>query len=1125
MDRRVAFASICSLSVLVSGCAGCDGEGEAPPSEGVPTTIVAARVVLPADSSLSFDRVRAATSFGTAPVSSAGETTLQVGGGGPQLAGVLGPSSTFVLLGWLDPGDASPELSARTTAEVLVYFATLAPTLPRYANRRMIELLADSPAVDALSAAIEVATRADPEALTHGAESIRSALQAATARVVPRSDPLLLIAPTDTRSGISVLQANGINRIALENEYRRRANFFVEQVSYVREADGQKVDARVPLAGPVELPPTAGVGGGVIGSFVDLFGGTRAYAPVYSDPVALPMAAGASRTTYQVSQVGAGFSKGEYEKLDVGQKEVQAATMIWTFALDVYVPIVFSILLPIKGGTESNWSHETIWAPVTKADGWNDFVNAFPSIPGLVSQLEANDYAGAISTTVQYLITSKTFQYKTIDWCIARLVQLELDGVVSEAQLSSYTSFVTGLGMVLNAINVVSIGLAVGDEIALLYHLSRSSWADQWTVDVLRPKIFFEPEESTIRPAEYVDLEVRVPEGSGGTVGEVSSFTYRYSTTGLSGILKDSVGHSGTSFDSSRNTVTYFALEAEGDDAVTVEVFEIDGAERIPLGRATATVKVGEHAIRLSPGDSSIRPGASQPLVVTVAPEPEDATLSYHYSCAATSGDLLSPAGEVNDFVTDSPFVTYVARTEGDARDQIRVEVEKVAASGRTPIGHAVAHVSVAPYVLSVTPRLANLTTSDELTITATVTPSPADDLAVTYRFRTIGAHGHLDGGDDRTTASPTATYRASSPGHEDVVAELYVTKGGDRKLAGRDVCRVSVEGKRPVRLNGYGVGDFPSPPLPSWVPDFGEISIPLGVSEWPDPEDPWRVVFVWKKEGAGRLIDPSSLAEDEFETQQQHARFVADSRGEVRLSVSAYKVHLPSGERALMGSDSGTLYSGGQASLELVPACEGFALMPLSRGAAAMSVEMGAQYPGGHVYLLCGGAGVVMTSPPLTELFDGSAGGCEFVMPWHASGGVVWVRQEAVRADGARALIFDRVCSVSPPPGISRYMSAELWEEPNEADPAYIGVYVGYRGTNPAPNSTVFVKYHDPAHPNDSLPAAFLDGRFSSGDDSTFVDRVGGRMIAVDDTVARQAIEDFFYAVRTVEAYYLFTE
>jgi len=151
------------------------------------------------------------SSAGEAPLGTDGAFSLTCYGGEGQLAVALSPAGNPMLLGWLDAEHTA--LSPRTTAEVLVYFASGAFALPVAAQAEAIEALRGLADLDALATSITAALAADLDAFA-GASPVASEVSALVqqlandAEAAARSgrDGLfsrgVLVNPAESRSGL-----------------------------------------------------------------------------------------------------------------------------------------------------------------------------------------------------------------------------------------------------------------------------------------------------------------------------------------------------------------------------------------------------------------------------------------------------------------------------------------------------------------------------------------------------------------------------------------------------------------------------------------------------------------------------------------------------------------------------------------------------------------------------------------------------------------------------------------------------------------------------------------------------------------------------------------------------------
>jgi hypothetical protein len=136
-----------------------------------------------------------------------------------------------------------------------------------------------------------------------------------------------------------------------------------------------------------------------------------------------------------------------------------------------------------------------------------------------------------------------------------------------------------------------------------------SKWLEIWDVTAIGNKITLTPAESTIEHRGTVNLTATLQDGEGANGNNI---TYRWAVSGGNAHLLDTVGHSGDSFDSTRNVVSYsHDGDEDGTNIVTVEVFQggINEPGRRSLGKATASIKIeekGEYVLKAFTVDDNL---------------------------------------------------------------------------------------------------------------------------------------------------------------------------------------------------------------------------------------------------------------------------------------------------------------------------------------------------------------------------------------------------------------------------------------------------------------------------------------------------------------------------------------
>lgn len=575
------------LGALVFLACGGEGGGETTTTLSTQRQSVAGTLVLP-------EGVTAVTVLNgliEAPVTDGG-FTLEVFGGeredrGRQLAVAVSASGAPMLMGWFGPG--STELSPRTTAEVLAWFATGAFTAPLESAEVLIELLAEAPELDAVGAAIGDELAKNPDAFAVANPTVTTALKTSAEALLMGSGRIrrsLLVNPAEEKSGIRIDQLTGVNQITLTNRYRRPAFALVDRVSTF-DADGNETSSPKNIA-RVDIAAVTGLDGGV-GTINQIItglaqtGGTfegadLAYTEKSGNPISLPNVAGAKKTRYQVAVVGPGAFAGDYDGLNDEAKAKQAE-VVQKFAIQqLILPLVIQLLIP-TGDLDK----------VSGINGFKDLTQDFIAIigvqvPAIFDLAGKGDFKGAVTLAAQSIIGSGTFRNAIFAAILERLYDLRTaEGAAAYSRASAVAS---GFANVTGALDTF---LTAFDLTAVAGSFAQSHEGDLWTVDAIGTQVRLSPPTSNIKPGDNVRLTATTPD-----VGDDVPKAYRYTLNpGNLGNLRNERG-SGKSIDSSENFIFFDAGDGEGTAQIKVEVFQIDLSNRIPLGEAIATVTIEE---------------------------------------------------------------------------------------------------------------------------------------------------------------------------------------------------------------------------------------------------------------------------------------------------------------------------------------------------------------------------------------------------------------------------------------------------------------------------------------------------------------------------------------------------
>ena len=441
----------CVLGVAL-GQAGCGGGPSPTQVEGESLVDISAVVDGPVPNSAVVQ-----TAVGSWTIGSGGAVSLDIpSSGGTQIALVETPDGDPMMLGWLD--ESRKTINARTTAEVITYYALGGFMFPLDNQITLIEALEAEPALADLAATIESAIEQDQTCLvtadSSGAQAIQAQLAVLADELRGKYGPdakaqatdaagKLAISPSDQRSGVRVLNdSSTVNTIEIINEYRRRGYVYIEQESWVRESDGVVVTTGTTHdASPFWLSPTRGVGDGAIAVTEDIFQGiydvgSFAYEPISAGLLDMTVPDEASKATYTITIIGPGTGTGDVADLTSDQTTQLVYVSGYALVADVIVPAIMNVAVPIKtySGGATDLLDELMSGP-TGATALEDMVNIIIADPNIVTDLTGGQFVPALKRSWQEIVLGGTFQAAAKNFVTYAVMALNNRGLISAAQM------------------------------------------------------------------------------------------------------------------------------------------------------------------------------------------------------------------------------------------------------------------------------------------------------------------------------------------------------------------------------------------------------------------------------------------------------------------------------------------------------------------------------------------------------------------------------------------------------------------------------------------------------------------------------------------------------------------
>ncbi len=368
------------VAAAAAGCVfwlgACGGNQSSPPASAPPVSVnptptsitapdqsavVNVTVTLPSGTPQAVETLSLNNSIGAVSVGPTGTFALPVFAGGPQYADLLDKNGTAVALGFISP--TATTLDATSTAKVLIYFAGGFYSLPL---PQRVDIVDQISTVDGFSDVVKAVTSAMVAGgigSPTGGPMVTAALQTFVAALYAPTNAApaavavqkysarakdVLVQPGDRQSGITVINdfPDGVHFM---NAYRRLATAYFDKVSYTDAQGNVQPEPVTNFVAPVQIPNTSGLGN-VTSAAVDaarvLAGASGDYNPVTTAPVALPLDAGTSKTTYKVTVVGPAVHFGTVE-MTQEQTAQQRKLVLQQLLQNYVVPLTCSVIVPI----------------------------------------------------------------------------------------------------------------------------------------------------------------------------------------------------------------------------------------------------------------------------------------------------------------------------------------------------------------------------------------------------------------------------------------------------------------------------------------------------------------------------------------------------------------------------------------------------------------------------------------------------------------------------------------------------------------------------------------------------------------------------------------------------------
>lgn len=455
-------------AVVTAGCGGSGGGSGSSNSLSLVRTPVQAVINLPASAPTNMSNLRVWTSAGISKPDASGHATAVIFNNGPQYVDARDSSGNLVVAGYLGQGKTT--LDATTTAQTLIFVAlgglAQIDKGPETVLKAVPDLTGFSGIVSEVQAQIKANGYVD---LTVGTlkddiEAIVTAFRAAQGRG--------LIAEPTSSSGL-FLNTSEEGSIKIQNNFLRRLVGQLKRVSYV-DADGTEVKSTGKLVKfDIDSPSRYG---GLTGTISGIILGDLTWTPIVTPPIATPLyPTNARSTTYELTTLGLGANPGIENQLTTDQTDELNTVMLKGFVLDVILPPLCNIILPLNGDGIDDFlkysNGSTIMTDIIS--------NLTGTAPGLVDQIRQGDFKGAVRTVYNAALTSNSAVP-----LVLHLMQAYAEEHGDKALLDGLGDQSEEISGKLAKLGFVDIFFSSIDMAILVHDFNASNRADKFTITV-----------------------------------------------------------------------------------------------------------------------------------------------------------------------------------------------------------------------------------------------------------------------------------------------------------------------------------------------------------------------------------------------------------------------------------------------------------------------------------------------------------------------------------------------------------------------------------------------------------------------------------------------------------------
>lgn len=621
--KKFTFLRWAIMPVLFFVLPGCDDDmiEEPPTPQGpgggnieMPLTDI--QIALPENSKISPADLSVLSSLESFEVAADGTSQAVLNVDGMGWAGAFDSEDHLIFLGYIT--EDTKELSVRSTAIAAVAISMGTILLPADVQLRFLEESANLPGLDAFIEKLTEIYNANTSPLE--SEAFVTAVHEYTEELLSDGPTIdanakqIKIDHQDIRSGIQLEEKSSLS-LSVINNYRRRAHAFAYKMSTTSSSGNAKPNILIQDIKGDNAAPSQDVQVKttkefiqVTGTAADIASGTGiGFARTESENINFELGEDDKEAQYKVRVVGPSFEFRNIEKLTQTELdkliELQEETLVFDIALPVFALI-------ISNADALKIPNKDLGIVTISENHLNRYRNAMLAFTASLSSVQDAAKKGDLQGMVREFIWSL---YNNTVGDFENVMKVLLEDFVDYSKESGKTNyFVNNSKELTKGIEKSQVVLKVVDLLLLgndILIRQGGAWAfasylEEWDVKAIQSDVTLVLKDPMALPGISADMEATVKDLE---LADGETLEYRWKTSGKFGVLKDEVGHEGTSFTSSSKEVKYIVtadddqITEESFDDLSVEVYLKKGQTSTLLNSDTEQIQIRTHGIVLKP--------------------------------------------------------------------------------------------------------------------------------------------------------------------------------------------------------------------------------------------------------------------------------------------------------------------------------------------------------------------------------------------------------------------------------------------------------------------------------------------------------------------------------------------